>query len=629
MGIIDRMIKNARASGGPFYITQPVEGLKKSKLVNGKWIPCTTSSSSSATSTTNTMIAAADPHNRPSMNANTARVSQKLTPALGRLSNAAEDALLHTARPGQESGGSNISEYHDATSGGNGEATADAVDKSTEQPFPVVDAAGSDDPHHSGHHRANKTTILEPRNTDGTDIDSIDSSNNNSHAAKASPQLVPLRFDVVPFPPFPISTPFHAPFFQPLSPQKNETNIIPTINNGTTTASSASSSPNRNIGNNITAALDVVTTTTARLATDSATTAGSTNRSNTKDDGNVAVSISTPSSISTTTTTTATSFPAAAVSGRLSNASSEDSFRTGRESMKSFKSSFQSPAAEFPAGSGDGNGDGATSNTIDRSSNGGAATRSARFRSPKFAGQSYARKKEEERKKKMQQLIKQGRLNEVFTKALGSTVVRRPRFKSGIPLHLLDVSIAQNIVLGLSSKGCTIQSAGATNDDDEKKAPLSDIQCNTSRNGKKAYDEENNVTKPPAKKTRKTTNTEDERVGLHDATNTKAITSSSSRSKHDDFSVTPNNDDENKTNNSPPSNYTIAKRDTGKKIVGDTNNGREQGKLDSQYKTNDTNEQHEKGTYKMYTCHPIECNEYYLLLCYLLIGFCYHICYCQ
>ena len=41
MGIIDRIIKNARASGALFIITQPVEGLKKSELVNGKWIPCT------------------------------------------------------------------------------------------------------------------------------------------------------------------------------------------------------------------------------------------------------------------------------------------------------------------------------------------------------------------------------------------------------------------------------------------------------------------------------------------------------------------------------------------------------------------------------------------------------------
>ena len=105
---------------------------------------------------------------------------------------------------------------------------------------------------------------------------------------------------------------------------------------------------------------------------------------------------------------------------------------------------------------------------------------------------------------------------------------------------------------------------------------------------------------------RKTTNTEDERVGLHDATNTKAITSSSSRSKHDDFSATPNNDEENKTNNSPPSNYIIDKRDTGKGLSGDTINGREQGKLDSQYKANGTKEQHEEGTYIiMYTHHPI------------------------
>ena len=35
----------------------------------------------------------------------------------------------------------------------------------------------------------------------------------------------------------------------------------------------------------------------------------------------------------------------------------------------------------------------------------------------------------------------------------------------------------------------------------------------------------------------------------------------------------------------------------GNGLLGD--NGREQDKLDSQYKTNDTNEQHEKGTYNI------------------------------
>ena len=53
------MIKNARASGGPFYITQPVEGLKKLELVNGKWIPCTTPHQRSSEATTTAAAAAA------------------------------------------------------------------------------------------------------------------------------------------------------------------------------------------------------------------------------------------------------------------------------------------------------------------------------------------------------------------------------------------------------------------------------------------------------------------------------------------------------------------------------------------------------------------------------------------
>ena len=40
-------------------------------------------------------------------------------------------------------------------------------------------------------------------------------------------------------------------------------------------------------------------------------------------------------------------------------------------------------------------------------------------------------------------------------------------------------------------------------------------------------------------------------------------------------------------------------------LLWDTINGREQCTLDSPYKTNDTNEQHEKGTYNTYAHYPI------------------------